>query len=198
MRGDHILKAGASALWRRWRLLVGLAVVGAAVYVAITISDTQGRADVPRGYAVRMTCEDDPESHLWSGECERVTADIARTDKPSFVELYRAFVTTHHSLIPSRQTQARFAGTPCEQGYDISTALQGTRFVLAPERFKGVCSPQHAEAIKTEIDVEDRALMTIERAGLTYAALVAGALANLTEPLVILGTCAVLLALWIL
>jgi hypothetical protein len=61
-----------------------------------------------------------------------------------------------------------------------------------------VCSRAHAEAIKDEIDAEDRALMTIERAGLTYAALVAGTLANLAEPLVILGAAALLAALWIL
>jgi hypothetical protein len=198
MPGDQILRTGASVLRRCWRLLAGLVVAGTAVYVAITISDTQGRADLPRGYAVRMTCEDDPEAHLWSGECDRVTADIARTDKPSFLELYRAFVTAHHTKIPSPATRRRFAGTPCEPGYDVGKALDGTRFVLEPERFKGVCSPAHAEAIKEEIDEEDRALMAIEREGLSYAALVAGALANLTEPVVILGACALLLALWIL
>ncbi len=77
-------------------------------------------------------------------------------------------------------------------------ALKGTRFVLEPDRFKGVCSPQHAEAIKKEVDARDRALLTIERGGLSYSALVAGTLANLTEPLVILGACALLLAVWIL
>ena len=198
MRGGSTLTTLTCALRCRWRLLAALAVIGAVIYVATTISDAQGRADLPRGYAVRMTCEADPESYLWSGECDRIAADIARTDKPSFLELYRAFATAHHSLIPSHRTQARFAGTPCEPGYEIGKALQGTRFVLEPERFKGVCSPEHAEAIKKEIDAEDRALMMIERAGLTYAALVAGALANLTEPLVILGMCAVLVALWIL
>jgi hypothetical protein len=145
-----------------------------------------------------MTCESDPESYLWSGECDRVGADIARTDKPPFLELYRAFVTAHHSRIPSPATRRRFAGAPCEPGYDVGRALQGTRFVLGPERFRAVCSPAHAEAIKKEIDEEDRALMAIEREGLSYAALVAGALANLTEPVVILGACALLLALWIL
>jgi hypothetical protein len=198
MRGGSTLANLACALRRRWRLLTALAVIGAAFYVATTLSDAQGRADLPRGYAVRMTCENDPESYLWSGECDRVAADIARTDKPSFVELYCAFVAAHHSLIPSRQTRTRFAGTSCEPGYDVVKALQGTRFVLEPERFKGVCSSPHAEAIKTEIDAEDRALMTIEREGLTFAALFAGALANLTEPVVILGMCAVLVALWIL
>ena len=198
MPGDHILRTGASVLRRRWRLLAGLVVAGIGIYLATTISDTQGRADLPRGYAVRMTCEDDPESHLWSGECDRVAADIARTDKPSFLELYRAFVTAHHTMIPSPATRRRFAGTPCAPDYDASKALQGTRFVLELERFRGVCSPAHAEAVKTEIDEEDRALLAIEREGLSYAALAAGALANLTEPLVILGAGALLLALWIL
>ncbi len=113
MRGGSTLAILASSLVHHWRFLAGLAVVGAGVYVATTISDTQGRGDLPRGYAVRMTCENDPESYLWSGECDRVAADIARTDKPSFIELYLAFVAAHHSLIPSPATQRRFAGTPC-------------------------------------------------------------------------------------
>jgi hypothetical protein len=198
MRGELLLKSAASLLRRRWRLILGLAVAGAGVYVATAISDAQGRADLPRGYAVRMTCEEDPESYLWSGECSRVAADIARTDRPGFLELYRAFVTAHHWLIPSSATTRRFSGARCEGGFDVGKALAGTRFVLEPERFKGVCSRAHAEAIKDEIDAEDRALMTIERAGLTYAALVAGTLANLAEPLVILGAAALLAALWIL
>ncbi len=198
MRGGSTLAILASSLVHHWRFLIGLAVVGVGVYVATTFSDAQGRGDLPRGYAVRMTCENDPESYLWSGECDRVAADIARTDKPSFVALYRAFVAAHHSLIPSPATQHRYAGVPCASGYDVGTALKGTRFVLETYRFKGVCSPQHAEAIKTEIDARDRALLTIERGGLSYSALVAGTLANLTEPLVILGACALLAAVWIL
>jgi hypothetical protein len=198
MRGAFGSSTAAAALRRYWRLLAALALAGAGLYVATTISDAQGRADLPRGYAVRMTCEDDPESHLWSGECARVAADIARTDKPSFLELYRAFVTAHHSLIPSPATRRRFAGMPCDPGFDVGGALQGTRFILEPERFEGVCSRAYAEAIKDEIDEEDRALMTIERAGLSYAALAAGALANLTEPLALFAASAVLLGLWIL
>jgi hypothetical protein len=198
MRSGFNLGTLACALRRRWRLLLGVAVAGTGVYVATTISDAQGRADLPRGYAVRMTCEDDPESHLWSGECARIAADIARTDQPSFLELYRAFVTAHHSLIPSPATTRHFAEAPCEPGYDAAKALQGTRFILEPERFEGVCSPAHVEAIKNEIDDEDRALLTIERAGLTFAALFAGALANLTEPVAIFAAIALLLALWIL
>jgi hypothetical protein len=198
MRVDNILRQGASVLWLRWRLLVGLIALGTTVYVALTISDAQGRADLPRGYAVRMTCEDDPESHLWSGECGRVAAAIARTDRPSFIELYRAFVAAHHTLIPSPALRRRFASLPCEPGFDVGKALQGTRFILEPERFERVCLPAYAEAIKDEIDEKDRALLTIERGGLSYEALLAGTLANLTEPLVILGGAALLLALWIL
>ncbi len=198
MRGDHMLKAAVLLLRHGWRLLVGLTVVAAAVYVAITVSDTQGRADLPRGYAVRMTCEDDPESYLWSGGCARVATDIARTDKPSFLALYRAFVTAHHALIPSPATTRRFARTACDRSFAIRQALKGTRFILEPDRFEGVCSRAHTDAIKEEIDERDRALLTIERAGLTWSALAAGALANLTEPLVLLGGSAVLLALWIL
>ena len=70
---------------RNWRLLCAAAIAAAAVYWAIELSDYQGRYDIPAGYAVRMTCEADPESALWSGGCDRVAADIARTDKPSFL-----------------------------------------------------------------------------------------------------------------
>jgi hypothetical protein len=198
MRGDVILRPASALLRRFWRLFLGLLVVSAGVYVATTLSDRQGRGDLPRGFAVRMTCEKDPESYLWSGGCDRVAADIARTDRPSFLELYRAFVAAHHTLIPSLATTRRFAHAPCAPGFDIRRALEGTRFILEPDQFQGVCSPAHAEAIKEEIDAKDRALMTIERAGLSYEALIAGALANLSEPLVIFGACALLLALWIL
>jgi len=198
MRGDVILRPASAVFRRFWRLLVGLVVAGAGVYAATTLSDRQGRADLPRGFAVRMTCEKDPESYLWSGGCDRVASDIARTDRPSFIELYRAFVAAHHTLIPSPATTRRFAHTPCEPGFDIRRTLEGTRFILEPDQFKDVCSPAHAEAIKEEIDARDRALMTIERGGLSYAALVAGTLANLSEPLVIFSASALLLGLWIL
>lgn len=188
----------ASLFKRYWRLLVGLGLAGLAVYVATTISDVQGRADLPYGYAVRMTCEDDPESHLWNGGCERIAADIARSDLPSFAALYQAFVTVHHRQIPSPRTVRRFADAPCDPGFDIEAVLKGTRFVLSPDAFAGVCSEHHAEAIRNEIDARDRALLTIEREGLSWSALAAGALANLTEPLVILATVTVALALWIL
>ncbi len=198
MRGKVILSGALSLVGRHWRFLVGLVVVGAGVYVAMTISDAQGRGDLPRGYAVRMTCEKDPESYLWSGGCERVAADIARTDRPSFLELYRAFVAAHHSLIPSPATTRRFARVPCEPGFDVGKTLKGTRFILEPDLFAGVCTPANAEAIKDEVDAKDRALLTIERGGLSYAALIAGTLANLSEPLVILGASALLVGLWIL
>ena len=172
----------------------------AAVAVAIEWSDAQGRFDIPAGYAVRMTCEADPESVLWSGGCDRVAADIARTDKPNFIELYRAFVTAHHRHIPSPATRRRFAQTPCDPAFDRDAALKGTRFVLEPVRvrFTEACTAAHVEAIKAEIDERDRALMTIEREGLSHEALIAGALANLTEPIVIFAGVVVLAALLIL
>ncbi len=137
MRDHIIVRTGASALRRGWRLIVGLIVVGSGIYVAGTISDAQGRGDLPRGYAVRMTCEKDPESYLWSGGCARVAADIARTDRPSFLELYRAFVTAHHSAIPSPATTRRFARVPCTPGFDVGKTLKGTRFILEPQQFAG-------------------------------------------------------------
>jgi hypothetical protein len=135
---------------------------------------------------------------LWSGGCDRIAADIERTDKPSFAELYRAFVTVHHTAIPSPATQRRFAGAACEPAFDVGATLRGSRFVLSPAKFAGVCSLAHAQAIMDEIDARDRALLTIEREGLSHAALVAGALANLTEPLALFAAISLLVALLIL
>jgi hypothetical protein len=185
---------------RNWRLLVGAAIAASAVYWAIERSDYQGRYDLPAGYAVRMTCEQDPESALWSGGCDRVAADIARKDKPSFFELYRAFVTAHHRHIPSPQTRRQFADTACEPGFDLDAALRGTRYVFIPLRphFAEACAPAYVQAVMQEIDARDRALLTIEREGLSHEALAAGALANLTEPLVIFAGAVVTAALLIL
>ena len=133
-----------------------------------------------------MTCEADPESVLWSGGCDRVAADIARTDKP----------TSSSSIAPS---SPRTTGTSpardapplcrccCDPAFDREAALRGTRFVLEPVRvrFTEACTPAYAKR-SAEIDERDRALMTIEREGLSHEALIAGALANLTEPIVFL------------
>jgi hypothetical protein len=182
---------------KSWRLLVGAALAFGAVAVAIELSDRQGRHDLPAGYAVRMTCEQDPESALWSGGCDRVAADIARTDKPSFIELYRAFVTVHHRHIPSPPLQREIRAAACDAGFDLDTALKGTRYVFIPLRphFAGVCTAAHARAVMDELDARDRALLAIEREGLSQEALIAGALANLTEPLVILASILVVAAL---
>ena len=126
----------AASVQRHWRLLVGAVAAVAAVNWAIDLSDFQGRFDIPSGYAVRMTCEPDPESALWSGGCDRVAADIARTDKPSFFELYRAFVTVHHRQIPSPETRRRFSGVACDPAFDREATLKGTRFILEPVRVK--------------------------------------------------------------
>jgi hypothetical protein len=183
-----------------WRLLVGAALAFSAVAAAIELSDRQGRHDLPAGYAVRMTCEQDPESALWSGGCDRVAADIARTDKPSFIELYRAFVTVHHRHIPSRALERDIRAAACDAGFDLDTALKGTRYVFIPLRphFAGVCAATHARAVMDELDARDRALLAIEREGLSQEALIAGALANLTEPLSILAGILVIAALIIL
>jgi hypothetical protein len=189
----------ATALLKRyWRVIAGLGLAAAALYVATALSDTQGRADLPLGYAVRMTCEDDPESYLWSGGCDRVAADIARTDKPSFVDLYLAFVRAHHTPIPSQATARQIASAPCDPGFDRKAALKGTRYILSPDAFADVCTSAEAEAVMTEIDARDRALLMIEREGLSWEALAAGAMANLTEPLVLFAAAAVAAALWIL
>lgn len=189
-----------SELRRNWRLLTGAVLVAGAFLLAIDVSDRQGRLDIPQGYAVRMVCEPDPESHLWNGGCERIAADIARTDKPSFFELYQAFVTVHHSRIPSPELERQFQFDACEQGFDLEAHLKGTRYVFLPLRphFEAVCSRVHVEQIMAALDDRDRALLAIEREGLSLAALYAGALANLTEPLVILGIAAVVATLLIL
>lgn len=181
---------------RYWRVVVGACLAGAALYVAIEMSDKQGRADISYGYAVAMTCEDDPESYIWSGGCDRIEADIARTDRPSFFDLYEAFVTVHHTAIPSPETERQFSSVPCDPQYDLKTDIKGTRFILSEDTFEGVCARAYAEAIKSELDARDRALLTIQRGGLSYSALAAGALANLTEPLVLFAAAAAMLFLW--
>jgi hypothetical protein len=185
---------------RNWRLLVGGAVAITLVSAAVEFSDRQGRFDIPSGYAVRMTCESDPEASLWNGGCERIASDIARTDKPSFLDLYRAFVTAHHWHIPSSATQRAFAGVHCEPGFDIEAALKGTRYVFIPLRrhFTEVCTKAEAEAVMRELDERDRALLTIERGGLSHSALYAGALANLTEPVILFLALVIVAALLIL
>jgi hypothetical protein len=92
----------------------------------------------------------------------------------------------------------RFRSAPCEPAFDRGAALKGTRFVVSPEAFAGVCRADYARAIMDEIDVRDRALLTIERGGLSWSALAAGALANLTEPLALLAAAFVVLAVWLL
>jgi hypothetical protein len=188
------------AVQRNWRLLVGATVAIGAVSYAIELSDKQGRFDIPSGYAVRMTCEADPEAPLWSGGCDRIAADIARTDKPGFLELYKAFVRVHHRHIPSPATRARFASVPCEANFDIDASLKGTRYVFIPLRrhFTEACTQAEVQAIMSELDERDRALLAIEREGLSHAALYAGALANLTEPLVIFIASGIVAALVIL
>lgn len=167
---------------RFWPLLVLLALAGGWVWFAFELSDAQGRLDLPRAYAVRMTCEDDPEADLWSGGCDRVAEAIAEKGDPSISALYRAFVVVHHGPSPRKQG-APAAGMP-EPGFDLDKALSGQRYGLAVElpHFEGVQSAAHAEAVKAALDARDRALLLIERAGLSIPPLVAGAAANLMHP----------------
>ena len=197
MLRDYGLSSVVAFIRRHWRIIAGACLAGAGLYIAIEISDKQGRADLSYGYAVRMTCEDDPEAHLWSGGCDRIAADIARTDRPSFGDLYRAFVIVHHTPIPSAATAQQFANVSCDPGFDLEATLKGTRYILVTEKFASVCSLAHAQAIMDEIDTRARALMTIERGGLTYSALAAGTLANLTSPVAIIATTLLVIVLWI-
>jgi hypothetical protein len=169
---------------RRWPLLLAGAMAGGVIAFAIQLSDEQGRMDLPRAYSVRMTCEDDIEATLWRGGCERIASDIAETARPSFAELYRAFVDVHHAPSPGAAAAASFADKPAEAPFDLGALLAGQRHglaMLAPE-FEGVRSRAHAEAVIEAIDARDRALLVIGRAGLGYDALIAGALANLVHP----------------
>lgn len=174
----------AHTLRRRWLLVLVTLVAGGWVLFAFWLSDVQGRMDLPIAYSIRMTCEDDPEAGLWRGGCERVASDIAQVGRPGLVDLYGAFVEVHHKPGPRQATAARFADVPHEPGFDLAQALAGQRYGLAlvtPE-FEGVKSRAHAEAVKEAIDVRDRALLAIGRAGLGIDALIAGAAANLAHP----------------
>lgn len=171
-------------LRRRWPLLLAGAGLGGIVAFSIALSDEQGRMDLPRAYAIRMTCEEDIEAKLWHGGCDRIAGDIAETSKPSFVELYRAFVAVHHQPSPGESATERFAATPADPAFDLKAMLNGQRHGLAllePE-FEGVKSRDHAEAVIAAIDARDRALLAIGRAGLGFDALIAGSLANLVYP----------------
>ncbi|HEX2842670.1 hypothetical protein [Hyphomicrobium sp.] len=172
------------SLRQRWPVALGVVVLGTCAAFAIVLSDEQGRMDLPLAYSVRMTCEDDIEAALWRGGCERIAPDIAKTGRPSFPELYSAFVTVHHEPNPGAATAARFASDSSDTGFDVAALLNGKRYNLAtvvPE-FDDVRSRAHAEAVMEAIDQRDRALLTIGRAGLGYDALIAGALANLVHP----------------
>lgn len=171
-------------LRRRWALALGLALAAGWIGFAFWLSDVQGRLDLPRAYSIRMTCEDDPEAALWRGGCGRIEADIAKTGRPPFFELYNAFVQVHHASGPRAAAEARFADTASDDAFDVQKMLAGQRYglaLVAPE-FEGVRSQAHAEAVIDEIDVRDRALLAIGRAGLGHDALIAGALANLAHP----------------
>jgi hypothetical protein len=169
---------------RRWPMLLVLALAGAWIGFAIMLSDEQGRFALPRAYSVKMTCEDDPEAALWAGGCDRIAADIAKSGRPGFLDLYAAFVDAHHVASPREAASALGAGEPVDPSFDVGAMLAGQRYglaLVAPE-FEGVRSRRHAEAIMEKIDKRDRALLTIGRAGLGYDALIAGTLANLAHP----------------
>ena len=174
----------AHALRRRWPLALGLVLVLGWVGLAFELSDVQGRMDLPQAYSVHMTCEDDPEAALWQGGCDRIRSDLAKTGRPAFGDLYRAFVAVHHAPGPREATAARFSDVAADPAFDVKAMLAGQRYGLALEmpEFDGVTSRAHAEAVMDAIDVRDRALLAIGRAGLGHDALFAGALANLAHP----------------
>jgi hypothetical protein len=182
-----ILRALAQFVRRRWRILAVASVVAAGLATAVMLADEQGRHDVRFGLPLHVSCEEDPEASLWRGGCERIAADIARTDRPSFVDLYSAFVALHHSPGPVEAAARRFAHAPVDAGFDVASALKGTRYVISTQHFTSARNVEHARAIMEEIDKKDRALLLVARGGLSLTALAAGTLANLTDALVLLG-----------
>lgn len=180
----HTLAQMRDTVRRRWPALLALALATGWILFAIILSDEQGRFALPRAYSVKMTCEDDPEAALWHGGCDRVAADIAKTGRPGFFDLYTAFVDAHHVASPREAAAARVAGEPADPAFDVRALLAGQRYGLAlvAHEFEGAQSRLQAEAVMDEIDKRDRALLTIGRAGLGYDALIAGALANLAHP----------------
>ena len=187
----------APFLRRHLSFLVGLTALGVGLYLAVSEGDEQSRRALQYANSVRMTCEDDPESTLWNGGCDRIAADIARKDRPAFLELYQAFAIVHHSGAPATAA-GRVADAPDEK-FAIGAALGGTRYLISRREFADVVNAAQARAIMDEIDKRDRALLTIERDGrLSVRALMAATLANLTSTAALLAAVAVGLMLWLL
>jgi hypothetical protein len=182
-----ILRALAHSIRRRWRVVVALSVAAAGLAAAVVIADEQGRHDIRYGLPLRVSCEEDPESALWRGGCERIMADIARTDQPSFADLYWAFVALHHSPSPREAAARRFSHAPIDPSFDVASALKGTRYVITPQHFADARNIEHARAIMDELDKKDRVLLLVSRGGLSLTALAAGTLANVTDAIVLLG-----------
>lgn len=168
-----------------WRPLAVLAVAAAGLLVAVILADEQGRHDMRYGLPLRVSCEEDLESDLWRGGCERIAGDIARTDRPSFADLYWAFVALHHSPSPTEAAARRFAHMPSDPDFDVASALKGTRYVVTPQHFAEARNADHAKAIMDELDKRDRARLLVARGGLSLTALAAGTLANLTDATVL-------------
>jgi hypothetical protein len=187
MHANSILPETVHFVRRRWRILAALSAAAAGLVAAAVLADEQGRDDVKFGLPLRVSCEDDPESSLWRGGCERIAADLARTDRPSFADLYAAFVALHHSPDAVETAARRFAAAPVDASFDVTSALKGTRYVVTPHLFTGARSLEHAKAIMEEIDKKDRARLLVARGGLSHTALAAGTLANLTDAIVLLG-----------
>ena len=70
-----------------WRVLSALSVVAAGLLTAVIIADEQGRDDIRYGLPLRVSCEEDIESDLWRGGCERIALTNVVTDRSKFDEI---------------------------------------------------------------------------------------------------------------
>lgn len=172
----------AAAFFRKHLLRIAvLFFIAVGLTFAVMLADEQNREDVRYGLPLRVSCEEDSESDLWRGGCERIAADIARKDRPSFADLYSTFVALHHATDPIEVAARSFADQPVDPAFDPTAEIKGTRYVISPQLFAGARNSAHARAIMLEIDKRDRARLLVSREGLTLKALAAATLANLTD-----------------
>ena len=185
-----------------WRLLCGAVIAAAAVYGAIELSDYSGSLR----HSGRLCRAHDVRARSGIRPLERRVRSRRRRYRPHRqAVVHRALPRLRHRASPAdplaRKHAGSFAQTACDPAFDQDAALKGTRYRLdsAARAFRrGLHAGAYRRPSWQEIDARDRALLAIEREGLSHEALVAGALANLTEPVVIFAGAVIAAALLIL